>query len=52
MKYKIKVLNFISAKFDDSKENNEKYIVASTHNFIVVWTLKSILTNKIFDYEI
>ena len=50
--FAIKEVNFKSGKFDESENIKEKYIVASSEEFIVTWTLKNVLEGKVLKYEV
>jgi len=52
LKYKIKEVNFTPARFNDLEKDHEKYIVCSTGNFLVTWTLKHVIKGDIYQYEI
>jgi len=51
-KYRIPEVDFTPARFNDSKNGQEKYIITSTGNCIVYWTLKNILKGKKDRYKI
>lgn len=48
----IKELNFSQAKFDDTLKQKESFIITSTANYTIIWSLKSIINGDLFDYEI
>lgn len=52
MKLGIKELDFTAAKFDLIKNQTEKYIVTSSGEFLITWSLKNILRGKIYDYDV
>ena len=45
-------MNFTPAKFNDSKEGKEKFIVTSTGEFIVTWNFTHIIRGKSAKYEV
>ena len=51
-KYRIPEVDFTPARFNDSKNGQEKYIITSTGNCIVYWTLKNILKGKKDRYKV
>jgi len=51
-KYGIKEINFTPAKFNDAPSEHEKYIVSSTGNFLVTWSLKQVIRGNHLKYEI
>jgi hypothetical protein len=52
MQLGLKELNFTPAKFDIQKDKDEKYIVTSTGNYLITWSLRNILKGKIYDYDV
>jgi hypothetical protein len=51
-RYRIKDVSFTPAKFDDSKDGNEKYIVSSTGSFLITWSLRNIVKDHKNKYEV
>ena len=51
-KNKIKELNLRDGKFDDKKDGNEQYIVATSDNFLVMWSMKNISNGKFVSTEV
>ena len=45
-------MNFTPAKFNDSKEGKEKFIVTSTGEFIVTWNFAQVIRGKNAKYEV
>lgn len=52
LKYQIKEVNFKNARFDENEKEKEKYIVVSTDELIVSWTLKNVLEGKVDKYQV
>ena len=48
----ISQVSFTGARFDDSGDVHECYIVSSTGNYLVTWNLKRVLDNADHRYEI
>lgn len=51
-KYKIMDVNFQPAKFNDNENDVEKFIIVSTGEFLVTWSLKNVLKGYANRYEV
>ena len=52
VKYEIKEVDFSDARFNESDNGSEKFIVSGTGNLLITWSMKNILKGKIFAYEV
>ena len=52
IKYKINSISFSPAHFDEMSSGTEKYIISSTSNFLITWSLRKLLAGKVFSYEV
>ena len=51
-KYSIKEVKFSAAKFNDSQDGKERFIVTSTGEFIITWNLLDVVKGKTYKYEV
>ena len=51
-RYRIRELNFQPAKFNDNENTSERFIIASTGEFLVTWSLKHVLRGHVDRYEV
>jgi len=51
-RFKVIDISFNPAKFNDSKDGKEKYIVASTGDLLLTWNMKNILSGNVRKYDI
>jgi hypothetical protein len=49
---KVNNLTLVPARFDESKDNIEKYIVSGFDSFVVVWSLNRIINNNDLVYTV
>lgn len=48
---KVNDLQFIPAKFDESSNSREKYIVSGFGDYVVVWNLSQVIRGDIWNYK-
>lgn len=51
-KYNVKEINFTAAKFNDTKDGIERFIVSSTGNLVITWSYKKITAGHKEQYKI
>jgi hypothetical protein len=44
-------LHFIPAKFDESEDSREKYIVSGFDDYVVIWNLSQAIKGDIMNYK-
>ena len=51
-KYGVKEVRFTPAKFNDSQDGKEKFIVTSTGDLILTWRLIDVIRGNVLKYEV
>eukprot|EP00828_Plagiopyla_frontata_P041401 TRINITY_DN5888_c0_g1_i1.p4 TRINITY_DN5888_c0_g1~~TRINITY_DN5888_c0_g1_i1.p4 ORF type:complete len:169 (+),score=38.65 TRINITY_DN5888_c0_g1_i1:135-641(+) len=51
-KYKLSNFEFTQARFDDSQNSKEQFIITSVENYLIIWNVKKVIQGKIYDYKI